>query len=241
MATNTDLQKVKQFRVKKNGGWSTKEVFLTMILCFVGALVGGAIDYGLMILTTIDLMLATPALIGGGAFLPLLLRDGECKSMWSFILAIIPATAVCWVMILPELQFAGESSDVMRVVDAVCLALIPFGLIYAFHTTNFCVKCGIPYHHRDLFRSETASPYKVLALLRDKTPLPDSSELDASDEYPSYSDQTAVVISAEYCSQCNDSVVNGTVHYKKDKEMLFFSEFWLSDSLQTIFPGEYDG
>ncbi len=237
MATNTDLQKVKRFRIKKAGGWSTKEVFLTMILSFVGALVGGAIDYGLMILTTIDLVLATPVLIGGGALLPAF-RNGQCKSMWSFILAIIPATAVCWVMILPELQFTGESSDVLRIGDAVCLALIPFGLIYVFHTNNFCVKCGNVYQERDLFRSETASPYKVLALLRDKTPLPDSSELDASDEYPSYSDQTAVVISAEYCAQCNDSVVNGTLHYKKDKEILFFSEFWPSDLLQTTFPGK---
>ena len=238
MATNTDLQSVKEFRVKKTGGWSTKEVFLTMILSFVGALAGGAIDYGVMILTNFDLMVVTPALIGGGALLGASSR--QCKSMWSFILAIIPATAVCWVMIWPELQFVGESSDLMRVFDAVCLALIPFGLIFNFHVTNFCVKCGIQFLAKDILRSETASPYKVLALLRDKTPLPDSSELDASDEYPSYSDQTEVVISALYCPQCNDSVVNGTLHYKKDKEMLFFSELWLSDSLQTTFPGEYD-
>lgn len=242
------LPKATKYFLPKSGRFSAFGLFKIAALSTLGAIIGIALAIGIQELSHKDYFILTIGLVMGGTILGTKWGNetGEpCRNSGMFILSLVPSTLI---IVLFSLLYGyisakyGTGGGVYEIFECIAFIATPFIAYHSlFKEQNYCEDCKARFKNKTLIYSNTASPYLILTYLRNKMPFPSVAELESAVGQPKVPYQRSVMVEANHCPKCNQSVINASVNFtdkngRDGKAHLFFSEYFVPSLVAEVFP-----
>jgi len=243
------IENVKQHHIKKSGKFSAKGLGAIALFSFLGAFGSALILFGLIFLIHFDLIIVTVAGIWIATAVGAHFGNskGACRNGLMFALALLPAAVllgiVALVNALPIIDGASKNA-IWSVLESIGIAGTPLIVyFFVFRDQNYCETCNLPFESKPLLTAVTSAPSDIRTQLLNRGALVASdAAVDGAAPYMSPGQVVGTVkVVSDHCPSCFQAVVNGTFHYKvgkekDEKQILFYSDYWTSESFRQTFP-----